>query len=76
MYWLDKNNKQSSVPFPIDEATFVVDRWSDTSYLKGQKFKQYVMFEGYEEGFIQYTDHRCPAVHYRYDRSAAPNSGR
>lgn len=52
----DKMDKQSRVPFPIDKATFVIDRWSDISYLNGQKFKQYVIFTGYEEGFVEYTD--------------------
>ena len=55
-YWVDKSDKQSSVPFPIDEATFVIDSYSDIPYLKGQKFKQHVMFIGYEEGFVEYTD--------------------
>ena len=41
-------------PFPIDEAQFVINRWSDVSYLKEQKFKQYVIFTGYEEGFVSY----------------------
>ena len=43
------------VPFPIDEAEFVINRWSDISYLKEQKFKEYVIFAGYEGGFISYS---------------------
>ena len=58
----DERERQSSVPFPIDKATFVIDRWSDISYLDGQKFKQYVIFEGYEEGFLNYSNNETNEV--------------
>lgn len=45
---------KAKIPFPVDETTFVINRWSDVEYLDGQKFKQHVIFTGYEEGFLQY----------------------
>ena len=46
---------KSKIPFPVDEAIFVIDRWSEASYLEGQKFKHHVMFTGLEDGFISYS---------------------
>ncbi|MDZ8118814.1 hypothetical protein [Pontiella agarivorans] len=58
----DKRDMQPRVPFPIDQATFVINRWSDVSYLNGQKFKQYVIFTGYEEGFLQFSGNETNEV--------------
>ena len=49
--WDERDKWESKIPFPVHEANFVIDRWSEESYIKGQKFKKHVMFTGYEEGF-------------------------
>ena len=42
-------------PFPASEAEFVVDSHSDRAYVKGQNFVNYVIYSGYQEGFIQWS---------------------
>ena len=49
--WNERDKWESKIPFPVHKATFVIDRWSEESYIEGQKFKKHVMFTGYEEGF-------------------------
>ncbi len=48
-------NWDSGFPFPADEAEFVIDGLSDKAYVKGQNFVNYVMYTGYEEGFIEWS---------------------
>ena len=50
----DGSRIEFNSPFPIDEAQFVINRWSDITYIKEQNFKQHVIFTGYEEGFVSY----------------------
>ena len=49
--WDERDKWESKIPFPVHEAQFVIDRGSEDPYIEGQKFKKYVMFNGYEEGF-------------------------
>ena len=42
-------------PFPASEAQFVVDSHSDRAYVKGQNFVNYVIYSGYQGGFIQWS---------------------
>jgi len=49
--WDELDEWKSKIPFPVDEVEFVIDRWSEETYIEGQKFKKHVMFTGYEEGF-------------------------
>lgn len=50
--WHEQDKWKSKIPFPVDDIEFVINRWSEVSYLEGQKFKDHVMFTGYEEGYM------------------------
>ena len=49
--WDERDKWESKIPFPVHEAEFVIDPWSEQSYIKGQRFKEHVMFARYEKGF-------------------------
>ncbi len=49
--WDERDKWESKIPFPVHEARFVIDRFSEESYIEGQKFKKHVMFTGLEGGF-------------------------